>query len=259
MGAKHSKVAVPTPISSNTFNITSKLLSTALFDYLYHDVTQYGIDLPSDLIILCLQMVGVLIYSSILSSNEEIVLFDHLKSKKNHITENLICNFELLYSQRLKEVDKKTIKKELIEVIDNRCNLLYIINTEFDHIISIFAPHVPLWIDHPNKDRDKLKVHSPVFIYLLRSQFESTSCPSEVIRTIQICNYYLDTEWHFQWSGIHFGKRGFAVSILADEIVWCPSCWNDDDSNSLIGGETLVQGQDTYFSKIHQIEIHQMK
>eukprot|EP01083_Nonionella_stella_P101531 287904_1 len=246
MGAKPSKVSHPV-------NISSRLMSHALFSYIYRDGQKYGLHLPSELIVLCSKMIGFTLDSSILSSTEKTILFEYIDSTKVNLKHN-ICYFQLLYSyHKIKkdEEDSQLDEHLLAAVIRNKRNLVYVIQTEFNHVFAVFCVGCPQFV---TDWRNEPGLRSSVSIYWLRSQFDGQSVipPKEVI--LQNTEYWIHNIGRSQWFGMQFG----GVRLYKDICFCCASRLNML-GNELCGGSTNTLHLNNISKfKIKHIDIYQM-
>eukprot|EP00483_Globobulimina_turgida_P005844 UN05854 len=206
--------------------------------------------IPSEIIILCLNMVGFVLNSDILLSKEKNVLVEYLRRTID--IQNKICVFQSLYSNKFDNIDDKYQfdAVRLTESVENNCNLLYVIKTEFDHIFCIFTPHCA-----EKKWGVWERSFDDVFVYLVRSQFKSLECPKEICTHMTYStNFFCVAEEKYIWKGLHFG----GLAIFRKTCILIPTRWISD-GNELCGGNKFVGGRGKQRFHIESIEIHQIK
>eukprot|EP01083_Nonionella_stella_P037687 102730_1 len=163
---------------------------------------------------------------------------------------------QLLYSAKIKRAAWKNKyiqfdKKIVTETIGNKRNLLYILCTEFNHIICLFTPNAPQLPHHSVR----MPPDDKLYVYLLRSQFGSSSleCPCEILPTHSTNTYWPINEGH-RWNGILFG----AFSVFESRCM-LRSKYLKTKGNELCGGKEFNHSSIPVYFKITRIEIHQIK
>eukprot|EP01083_Nonionella_stella_P139665 426518_1 len=161
MGATHSKAVRPTiPTNAVKQHVTtnSELLWRAIFLYIDNEAGQRNIQLPSDIITLCIKHISFIMADTILTVKEEMELFEHLQSKVRLKRSMKMMYCQLLYEHKfIVPFDMKTF----VKTIENKSDLLIIFCTQFNHIISLFI----------NQRIHQRVLDCKMFALLVRSQF----------------------------------------------------------------------------------------
>eukprot|EP01083_Nonionella_stella_P138207 420574_1 len=208
---------------------TSKSVTNALRMYIRNDAMIHNISLPPELVDLCSQMIGFILYSDIMMFHERLQLFEYLQNNNKLKIEYQISAIQLLYCNKMENSKANYYYRygepqfdtmAFTQVIEAKRNLIYVIKTEYNHVLCIFTPDAPQ-LTQPH-------IRSDVFIYLLRSQFGlRCQCPRQITH-----------------------KR----AIMEYDSVSCSR-----NGNELCGGTQLKSSRHFYRFKILHIEIHQIK
>eukprot|EP00483_Globobulimina_turgida_P003235 UN03240 len=132
-------------------------ISSSIFDTIAYEANEAndGDDVcifPIELIHICMEYIGFLMYSTILDSNKkqsilyELLLLHHNNknivgsplSKKHHVT-----YFDLLYRASIHGLNGKHNNHHLLEKCQDKSNLIILCHTNYDHIFGIYL-HNPL-------------------------------------------------------------------------------------------------------------------
>eukprot|EP01084_Bolivina_argentea_P152551 266104_1 len=116
--------------------------------------------------------------NTILTVEEEIELFEHLRSKIILERSMKLMYCHLLYEH--KSIAPSPFDMEtFVKILQNKSNILIIFCTQFNHIISLFINQ---------RIHGTMNVNCKMYAFLLRSQF-SYQCPKELLFTTS----------HFHW------------------------------------------------------------
>eukprot|EP01084_Bolivina_argentea_P096697 173831_1 len=168
MGASYSKGITSSKLTTLKCTLNGESLSHAISLYIYREAQKHNIQLPFDLITICIKMVSFIMGTGILCEREKSDLFDHLKCKLITKNKMKIVHCQLIYQH--KYINKFNLKL-FTETLVNKSNLLILFCTEFNHVIRGVGN---------NQMIEQEMADCKMYILLLRSQFLSQQCPKEL-------------------------------------------------------------------------------
>eukprot|EP01083_Nonionella_stella_P285470 971664_1 len=244
----HSKATPPTiPTNSLKQHVTvnSECVCRAISIYIHNEAGKRNIDLPSDIITLCIKHIPFVMTNTILTVEEEIELFEHLRSKIILERSMKLMYCHLLYEH--KSIAPSPFDMEtFVKILQNKSNILIIFWTQFNHVISLFI----------NQSIHQRIVDCKMFALLLRSQFVThCQCPKELLFTVS----------HFSWDiegdvspGITFGALGlYKTSENLEISMYSPDIANID-GNEVFGGTAFTKEEQYWDVQLKRIQIYQV-
>eukprot|EP01083_Nonionella_stella_P091391 255519_1 len=247
MGATHSKATPPTiPTNSLKQHVTvnSECVCRAISIYIHNEAGKRNIDLPSDIITLCIKHIPFVMTNTILTVEEEIELFEHLRSKIILERSMKLMYCHLLYEH--KSIAPSPFDMEtFVKILQNKSNILIIFWTQFNHVISLFI----------NQSIHQRIVDCKMFALLLRSQFVTCQCPKELLFAIS------HLSWDIQRAvspGVTFGALALYENPKSIEVSMDSPDITNIDGNEVFGGTAYTKGDQYCDVKLKRIQIYQM-
>eukprot|EP01083_Nonionella_stella_P056882 149568_1 len=188
-------------------------VSNSICKYITHETDGH---FPTTLLHVCMNYVGYLMYSNILSNDEKLSCYNLLLSHhyKINIKRSLLTYFHLFY-RSLHGINIRDLKAQCV----NKCNVLVVFHTDYDHVFCVYYPKIALKLSYENEN---------ACVMLLRSQFidNGAKCP----RMITI-------KRHDMWKKACF----FTDNVLKDGYLYMGDIGFDKNKCSMLTFDSILE------------------
>eukprot|EP01083_Nonionella_stella_P079046 216629_1 len=218
----------------------SQCLTKAISSHIHRIATSNGIELPSEIVELCMTHIGFVMETHILSEKEQSLFFEHISTKTNINNSAIVC-IESLCSFIYDPVTGIQFEAtQLVNAVQDKRNVLLVLETEFGHVFTIF-------VDCAKICKDSKRI---ITGYLLRSMFTLCECPKEFgfNNNAIYYDFYREHEY-IGFCGMSLTEKG--CMIISDGITKC-------NGNEIIGGLSFDKNGSKYSFKVTKVEAFQI-